>query len=56
MSILEAVREYIEERKEAKDRHFKAEMCMNAITAGICPKECESCAWSTVRRHKHGDT
>lgn len=36
---------FIKERSNIDDIRFKKEMCRKALDSGICPKQCENCAW-----------
>ena len=39
------------EEKEKKLYQGNHEMCMRSIRAGVCPKDCERCAWSSLGKN-----
>lgn len=51
-SIKEA-KELHKKNKEIIERHkseqMKKEMCLKAIRGGVCPHDCDLCAWSTLK-------
>lgn len=53
--IIEAIKHFFKElfksevQKEAEWREKQKKMCEGCIRAGVCPKDCSICAWSTDR-------
>ena len=40
-----------EKKTEKKPYKGSPEMCMKSIKAGVCPKDCERCAWSSIGKN-----
>lgn len=41
-----------EKKAEKKPYKGSPEMCMKSIRAGVCPKDCERCAWSSLGKNR----
>ena len=37
------------EETKAKSDEMKKEMCIKSIRGGVCPHDCDLCAWSTLK-------
>ena len=35
--------------KKHKSDELKKEMCLKSIRGGVCPHDCDLCAWSTLK-------
>lgn len=44
-----------EKAKENSDIFKRREMCRRAIQGGLCPQDCDICAWNTERIIKESD-
>lgn len=42
---------FVKEQKPKKPYMGNHEMCMKSIRAGVCPKDCERCAWSSLGKN-----
>ena len=40
-----------EKQQEKQPYKGSHEMCMKSIRAGVCPKDCERCAWSSFGKN-----
>ena len=38
-----------EEKRKENSNELKKEMCKKSLQSGVCPKDCDRCAWNTVR-------
>lgn len=43
---------FVKEQKPKKPYMGNHEMCMKSIRAGVCPKDCERCAWSSLGKNR----
>ena len=38
-----------EKKREENSDKLKREMCSKALQSGVCPHDCDRCAWNTLR-------
>ena len=39
----------IEKKKKENSDEVKREMCKKSVKSGVCPKDCDRCAWNTLK-------